>query len=133
MMSRSASPTYKQSAGSTFSASAAASKGSGCGLVFAVVSPQMTATVRVDSANRAGIVALCVTTKAHDVVDRRVGFEPVGLGKGVVGHADQRVRLEAGAARKGGDFRRLQEPGVVVRAARQEPEHVLRADDRQRV
>src|SRR5450755_922146 len=88
-------------------------------LIAAARSPAVSASVPSRSnstartSSRTGIAPLVATAKAHDVVDRGVGFEAIDFGEGVVRHADQRVGLEPRAARERGDFRGLEKARVV--------------------
>src|SRR5690349_7331576 len=70
-----------------------------------------------------------VTHAAREIVDVAVASEAVLARERVVGHADQLRRAQSRLARVARELRGLDEAQVIVRAARQEPQDVLRADD----
>src|SRR5690349_6511721 len=100
------------------------------GAVSASVPSRSNSTARTGSSRG---LASEVTAERRNVVDRRIGLETISLGDRVVGHADERVGLEAGAPRESGQLRRLEEASVVVRALRKEPEQVFPADHREQI
>src|SRR6266567_9345082 len=73
--------------------------------------------------------ALDIAAERCDVIDRRIGFEPVRLGERVIGHPDQIVGFKAGAPAESGQLGRFDKTRVVVRAAWQESQDVFAAND----
>src|SRR2546430_3647349 len=74
-----------------------------------------------------------VTHAAQEIVDVAVAPQPVLARERVVGHADELRAAQPGVASEARELRGLDEAQVVVRAARQQAQDVLRADDRKQI
>src|SRR6267143_7291732 len=70
-----------------------------------------------------------VTHAAREIVDVAVAPEAIFSPERVISHADELGGAKPRLAREARELRGLDEAQVIVRAARQEPQDVLRADD----
>src|SRR5882724_12515711 len=102
-------------------------------LTAAARSGAVSANVPSKSKSAARAARLSVTPAAQKIVDIAVRLQSVALGKRVVSHADQLGNAQAGVAREARELRRLDEALVVVRAARQQSQHIFGADHREEV
>src|SRR5688572_11314909 len=103
------------------------------------------ARMRFTAAARSGAVSASVPSKSkstarlgitrasQEVVHIAVAPEAVAAGDRVVAHSDELIGAKPGGAAPARKLRRLDEALVVVRAFRQQAEHVLRADHGEKI
>src|SRR5438309_2131589 len=100
---------------------------------MALTAAARSGAVSANVPSKSNSAALLVTHAAQQIVHVAVGLEAVALGKRVVSHTDQLRDAQAAVAREARELGRLDEALVVVGAARQEAQDVLRADHREEI